>query len=569
MPFTTALGALLGGATEEAGKIHQERYQQEQADRKFTMDMITGLVDNPAVPNTIREEAWQEAHGRILSTMFPDQFNHKPGKLGKLVDQFVGMQNPRGPMSPMTTVGAGGPQQFGTGTGNAKGQLGTLPPPQQAMPKDLSSGQMSDGSPMPPAQQPAAGSGGMLSGLQPPAQALGTTTASGFMDPYAQARLSAYHEAQVDEAKHQVASKYAEQEAEATAKGGVKGKQVTLGFDIGPFKAGAKVDPEILPLIDTVIKSTMPEAETTTRLTMDGDKELTLIDKNPRSSTFGKVLSTVNTGPTLEAVRSGLTETFKAFERDNNRRPTMAESMKIGQDYEKGLAAAKMPITIDIGKALIDAREAAQKDLYGANDPETINDTVDEIMEGRTQITQVASAGGLRSAVTRAFADRIASGEKAPIPLTPAGSTTIAQTAPVLQMVQRLKTAIATFKDSNIPLSEALQRQLYSMGISTDQSGTIAQAELLKVVGAGRIMRGVTRNMAALELAMQHLPNVRVDSGKLMYEKLENLETNLRDVVGAAYKYERKGGAPAPDTSTSGTAAPKQSYKDWLATQPK
>lgn len=566
MGFTTALGSLLGGATEEAGKIHQERYQSEQADRKFTFDTLTHIMDDPSIGNPqVKEEALQELHGRLMQTMFPDQFSHKPGKLGKLVDQFVGMQNPRGPMGPMTTAGAGGPQQFGAGTGNAKGQLGTLPPPQQSQDPTQST-------PSDQASPQANGSGGMLGDMQPPAQALGTTSPSGFMDPYAQAHLDAYRQGMAETAKQAVTAQYAGPIAQAATTGKTKGEEQTLGFDIPQLglKKGAKISPEQYPLIDTFVKATMPEVESVSNINPAGDKIITLIDKKATSPTFNKTLGTTDVGPSMEAVRSGLTESIKAFERDNGRLPTQKETMAIAAEYEKNTKQAGAQITIDIGTALAKAREDVQKDLYGANDPEVVNDNVDRIFDGTQQITQVPANGGLRTATMRAFADRIANGEKPPIPLTPAGSTTVAQTAPVLQMVQRLKAAIGTFKDSNIPLSEALQAQLYGMGISTDQSGTIAQAELLKVVGAGRVMRGVSRNMDALELAMKHLPNIRIDSGKLMYDKLDNLETNLRDVVNGAYRYERKSGALPLDTSPSPAgAAPKQSYKDWLATQPK
>lgn len=189
MPFFTSLGALLGGATEEAGKIHQERYQQEQSDRQFAFNTLTHIMDDPAIGNPqVKEEALQELHGRMLQTMFPDNYSHKPGKLGKLVDQFVGMQRPQGPMGPMSTSGAGGPQQFGVGTGNAKGQVGMLPPPPQGMD-----------------QSQVAGSGGMLQGLQPPQQVFGPQdiTASGFMSPTASMQVAAEKQAQLDQVKFQ------------------------------------------------------------------------------------------------------------------------------------------------------------------------------------------------------------------------------------------------------------------------------------------------------------------------------------------------------------------------------
>src|ERR1051326_3957585 len=197
MAFSTSLGALLGGATEEAGKIHQERYLQEQADRKFTFDTLTHILDDQNIGNPqVKEEALQELHGRLMQTMFPDQFTHKPGKLGKLVDQFVGMQRPQGPMGPMMTMGAGGNMpQPGVGTGNARQQVGTSlpPPPQGAQPSVAGS------SGVPPQGQSTLGS------MLPPSQMFGPEdiTASGIMSPAAGAYKKAYDQAQMDKVKFQ------------------------------------------------------------------------------------------------------------------------------------------------------------------------------------------------------------------------------------------------------------------------------------------------------------------------------------------------------------------------------
>ncbi|HLZ39390.1 MAG TPA: hypothetical protein VKQ11_00415 [Candidatus Sulfotelmatobacter sp.] len=130
------------------------------------------------------------------------------------------------------------------------------------------------------------------------------------------------------------------------------------------------------------------------------------------------------------------------------------------------------------------------------------------------------------------------------------GAEAMAETTPVIKMVDR---AIAMIKadgeNSNMPFTRTLQRLGYKYGLATDASKLINNLELGKVIGAARVLKGGSRSYQALELAMQHLPNVTTGSNKLMLEQLQNVRQNLTDVQDAANQFHRKyPGKNAPNT---------------------
>lgn len=132
MSFTTGLGGLLGGATEEAAKIKQERFQQDQANTKMANDMLQHIIDNPNImdPN-IKAQAMHAQRDLVMEHLFPDQFKRdKKNPVHKLIDSFIGQQQPQS-ASLMASLGGQGAQsaQPGVGSGNATSQVGGAPIP--------------------------------------------------------------------------------------------------------------------------------------------------------------------------------------------------------------------------------------------------------------------------------------------------------------------------------------------------------------------------------------------------------------------------------------------------------
>lgn len=141
-------------------------------------------------------------------------------------------------------------------------------------------------------------------------------------------------------------------------------------------------------------------------------------------------------------------------------------------------------------------------------------------------------------------------------PVTPEARKVIEDNQPALDLVNR---AIGLLGDANdnTPLSTALQRLGYAAGIATSQSPLINNEELLRVIGGARLLKGSTRAIQALQLAMVHTPNVKIDSHRLMKEKLINLKQNLEDQIRAAQTTGQKyPNAPFNSNATPSTPLP-------------
>jgi len=125
-------------------------------------------------------------------------------------------------------------------------------------------------------------------------------------------------------------------------------------------------------------------------------------------------------------------------------------------------------------------------------------------------------------------------------PLQSWAQQTVAQTMPVLDQVNGLMKDLEDLKDNNQNGYLAMDRLGYAMGMAGDKgqlAADISNIELQRVVGAARVMKGSSRSMQALQMAMTHLPNAWVDSPKLMYQKLQNLQQNLQGIVRDSVTY--------------------------------
>lgn len=520
------IGGLLGGFTEEAAKIKQERFQQDQANSKMAVDMLTHIIDNPNVqdPN-IKAQAMHAYRDLVMTHLFPDQFKKDTkNPVHKLIDNFIGAQQPQTPAGMMSAFsGQGG--QPGVGRGKATSQVGAsqpIPDPQQmqgSIPSSLGAGQLDDGStvPLPPQgmQAPVAGSSVPAPPWQPPQPA--TPNDEGFVNQADASRFADYQKMQ--------------DQSNISLDTNKKANIMIMPFDFGPLKKGETTDIRNFPLLEAYVKNSIPDLLPEAITTPDGMREIHWVDKKTQ-----KEVSVTKVAEVMDAVRGIPTEMVKAFQREHDGKlPGMADIMNIAKELE----TQKTQITVNTNQT-----------ATGANDPEVISSYVDELFDGRSTPQQIPVTGGVRNKVTKEFRQRIEAGEKPPVPLTAAAQTTLATTAPVMDLVKQLKAKLEPFKDDNTPMSEFLARTKYSIGLSTNESGEIAKAELLKIMGAARVLKGTSRNMTALEIAMEHLPNIRKDSAKLMYEKLESLQQNLLDIKSAAYLYGNKYGYTPPQEET-------------------
>lgn len=199
MGIMNGLGALLGGASEEAGKIHEERFKKELANHQTAAEMFKFILESPNTTPEVKAQALKGWHDINMEKMFPDQFKgDTKNPVRKLVDQFIGQQDASPAMAHTM-------EQFGVGTGNGKtpvgsatpqGGPGPMPPP---MPEALSVGQMDTGNPTDSGAVPAdASASGMpaippapndIFGISPP-ESIGGFERPGDRALYDQARLT-------------------------------------------------------------------------------------------------------------------------------------------------------------------------------------------------------------------------------------------------------------------------------------------------------------------------------------------------------------------------------------------
>lgn len=141
--------------------------------------------------------------------------------------------------------------------------------------------------------------------------------------------------------------------------------------------------------------------------------------------------------------------------------------------------------------------------------------------------------------------------------LSPAAQKTLMETVPVHQQIQELMQTFEPMKDDNTAGKFMKDRALYSVGIQSPIGGAadaIAQLELNRVSGAARVLKGSSRAIQALEKAMVHLPNVWIDSPKMIYSKLQNLDGALTQIESGAYQYGSKSGLTPTSNPTSSPA---------------
>jgi hypothetical protein len=140
-------------------------------------------------------------------------------------------------------------------------------------------------------------------------------------------------------------------------------------------------------------------------------------------------------------------------------------------------------------------------------------------------------------------------GQPIPQPLTPTAQTVVVATQPVLDQVGQLLGDIDKMRlgDKNTPGYLAWDRAKYAMGMSSPEGSLgkdIAGLSLGSVVEAAAALKGATRSLNALKIALEHTPNVWVDSPKLIKEKLQTIQKRLEDVIHDAKVEGVKGYSP-------------------------
>jgi hypothetical protein len=148
-------------------------------------------------------------------------------------------------------------------------------------------------------------------------------------------------------------------------------------------------------------------------------------------------------------------------------------------------------------------------------------------------------------------------------PLTKDAVKVIADNEPVMKQLDRALEMLKGAESDNTPYRDWLKRKGYGLGSASDVSPLINNLELGKVIGAARVLKGSSRAMSAMNIAMTHLPDPGKDSPRLMVEKIRNIKQNLTDINDAAREYGAKyPGMQAPPSGDFSVHAPNgKTYK--------
>lgn len=113
---------------------------------------------------------------------------------------------------------------------------------------------------------------------------------------------------------------------------------------------------------------------------------------------------------------------------------------------------------------------------------------------------------------------------------------------PLIQLIDQLG-----LKENNSPGYLMWSRMKYGAGRGTPGglADEIANLELTKVTSAANALKGSSRAWAALSLALQHTPNVWVDSPAMIRRKLETINQRLQAVIDEQRRFGTKSGLPA------------------------
>lgn len=193
--------------------------------------------------------------------------------------------------------------------------------------------------------------------------------------------------------------------------------------------------------------------------------------------------------------------------------------------------------------------------MPSANDP-TVDRYSDALAQGKLTMDQVnklfqGKQAGYRQRIMDAA---MAKGYNPQNQLSASAQTAIQTALPVQKQIEGLIEDIDNLKldKNNTPGYLLPARLKYAMGVASpegDLGRDIAGLSLGSVIEAASVLKGSSRSIQALKIALQHTPNAWVDSPQLIREKLQTIHDRFEDVIQSAKEYGTKSGLP----NTGGT----------------
>jgi len=175
--------------------------------------------------------------------------------------------------------------------------------------------------------------------------------------------------------------------------------------------------------------------------------------------------------------------------------------------------------------------------------PAAVKMTAEQVAKGELPLPADARTAG---AVKQYLAEH---NQEIPIPLAPPFQKLISEIDPRLKSIRGLKARLEKAKNDDRRGYFTKARIQYKTGAAGGDgqlANDIAELSFTGLQSAGQLIKGMSRAHNVLEKGLEHTPNVWIDSPKLIYEKLTQLEDRLKEARTSAMEDGRKTGVVPP-----------------------
>ena len=179
---------------------------------------------------------------------------------------------------------------------------------------------------------------------------------------------------------------------------------------------------------------------------------------------------------------------------------------------------------------------------------------------GETTAARLALAQGNADLARQRLSDQQQKTEEAQRQFSPAIAQQVVQGMTTQASTRRLLQILEPYKNDNTPWESFMKTMEYKLGrAQTDEIGQeLAALNLTSLQQAGSVIKGMggVRSVQVLDKVLEHTPDPKKDSIKLMYDKMKNIDRTTSLFLQDADKYGRKSGAEIPASSMTPYNAP-------------
>lgn len=218
------------------------------------------------------------------------------------------------------------------------------------------------------------------------------------------------------------------------------------------------------------------------------------------------------------------------------------------------------------GKATTDAKAAQAGAIKSAQNKAVVDQAMEENKDVYPYLVKQLDSGALKITdiqqrfhpefMTGLYKYMQENGKNFPVALSQAAQSQLARFGPVREGLLKVREFMNSndprtgkpYKDSNTMGEFALDRLMYSMGMDRDDMAQIISLnEFNDLRGAARITEGLSRASGVLGMGMVHTPNFKIDSGKMINDKIETMLDTINSQEKNWLKYGTRTGVVPQD----------------------